>query len=219
MMGYWGTNSCYSTPFALTNGQYTRVKSYLSSNSDLENCESSTSSITEGPNLNVSSAFLIASTTSTITTNGTVTITGNSTVELAAESLALEPGFTAAPTSNGLVWLKVAGPCVAGSTGSPKVAPVVDAAAGTTGHNTLMVYPNPASTSVNIAFTLAHEEKNVALQVYDLNGKRVKEINLTNLPPGAQNMPVRVSDMAAGIYFVMVRMNDTTLTAKMVVAK
>lgn len=45
-------------------------------------------------------------------------------------------------------------------------------------------YPNPFNARTNISFTLAHEEKNVTLEVYDLMGRRVDSFFWDHLSAG-----------------------------------
>jgi hypothetical protein len=61
--------------------------------------------------------------------------------------------------------------------------------------NTIMVYPNPASSILNINLT----EWYISLAVYDINGKLLKNIAVNNYQSDYQ---LDVSDFTAGVYLI-----------------
>ncbi len=216
-MGYWGNNTCYSTPFALTNGQFVRAISFLNTYGDLENCQSSTSAVTVGP-INIAGQYYFNSSVGTVSTSGAVNISENSVVMLAGKLVELQPGFHAYPATNGIVIIQTA-LCGGSSPAAIAQAPTDAKAVIATTGNAMVAYPNPASTAINLAITLANDQKNSVLQLYDLNGRKLKEINLRDLYTGQQNVALVVNDIPSGIYYVMLRLKEAILTTKIVVAR
>ncbi len=217
LMAYWwnGKNgvTCYSA-LVLTGGQYTRVNSFLSTNSDLINCESP-SYVTES-GINISSGYLMASAINTLTTSGTVDISGSAIALLGGSTVTLEPGFDAYAYDGGSTLIRLS-QC----SGTPnfaiaeKLKPV--AVANTS--NILIAYPNPTSSAVNIAFTLAHNESKLSLKVYDGNMKAVKEISLQDRLKGRNTINVDLSKFSSGIYAVIIQGTDMLMKVMVVVQK
>jgi hypothetical protein len=88
-------------------------------------------------------------------------------------------------------------------------------------------YPNPFNPSTTIAFDIpgaAGVSQSVSLAIYDLRGRRVKELVNSNIEPGChaihwnghndQGKPV-----ASGIYLYRLKAGGESLTRKMIVAK
>ena len=70
----------------------------------------------------------------------------------------------------------------------------------------LEVYPNPASSSVNINYSVSHAET-VRIEVSDMTGKKVKEINASARNSNNQEK-IDVSDLHSGIYTVRLMTED-----------
>ena len=80
------------------------------------------------------------------------------------------------------------------------------------------VYPNPASSLVNIDFTMA-KANNVSVQVYDVAGKLVTTL-LDNQVLGAGVQNVQWNNPAStGLYFVKIRTEEGEVTRKISVLK
>jgi hypothetical protein len=79
----------------------------------------------------------------------------------------------------------------------------------------LSVYPNPTSGMVNVAFELA-ESAPVRIQVLDLLGRLQTEYDLP-ANAGANQQPMDVSILAAGIYLLEIQSNGGRVTRKLVV--
>lgn len=80
----------------------------------------------------------------------------------------------------------------------------------------LSIYPNPASGTTTVSFTLAARET-VNIAVYDLQGKLVKQAaTLTNVI-GEQKVPVNVTDMEKGFYLIKVEGDHTNSLRKLLV--
>ena len=96
LMAYW---NC-SPNLKLTQGQYNRVNSFLSTAQKLINCESPSNLVYSS---SVSSGKHMESATNTITTSGSPTISGTANVSLGATTVTLSNGFHANPSSGGNV--------------------------------------------------------------------------------------------------------------------
>lgn len=74
----------------------------------------------------------------------------------------------------------------------------------------LLIYPNPASTTINISLKeLKGQPANVTL--YDATGRAVKNISTTNM-----NLSIDRGDLRSGIYFIDVIMGNKRLTKKII---
>lgn len=82
----------------------------------------------------------------------------------------------------------------------------------------LNVYPNPVKDNLNIAFTLS-SSSNVLISVYDMNGKRVKNVNLTDLHIGPNKATINVSDIAKGTYIINLIAGKESASSKVVILK
>ena len=60
-------------------------------------------------------------------------------------------------------------------------------------------YPNPASETTNIRFSLANPA-DVTISVMDMNGREVKNIKQLHLSASEHNIPLNVSSLAPGVY-------------------
>ncbi len=78
----------------------------------------------------------------------------------------------------------------------------------------LNVYPNPASTLVNVSF----EAKNAdyAVKLVDLQGRVIANQNLSNLS-GTQVISIPTSTVAKGSYIVSITSNGMTSTKSVVI--
>jgi hypothetical protein len=80
-----------------------------------------------------------------------------------------------------------------------------------------MLYPNPANGNTTVRFTLA-SSAHVSLTVRDIKGSVVKEIPVSELKPGEHSIPVYLGEeMAKGMYFAELKMNDLKLVKKLIV--
>jgi 1,4-alpha-glucan branching enzyme len=74
-----------------------------------------------------------------------------------------------------------------------------------------MVYPNPAGEQVTIGFNNTGAQK-VIVELLDLSGRLVEQIDSRNMPAGVQTFDWNASHVEAGTYFVRIRselFNDT----------
>lgn len=77
-------------------------------------------------------------------------------------------------------------------------------------NNHLIVYPNPAKNYINIDYTGNNNFNNV--EIYDAVGKVVKQISTTSV-----NQTIAVSDLANGVYLVMLKNNDAIISTRKVI--
>ena len=82
----------------------------------------------------------------------------------------------------------------------------------------LPAYPNPFNPSTHLQFTLPSDME-VAVNVYDVNGRLVDEILNSNLARGYYNLEWDASDFSSGVYFVQLRVGKTQETQKVVLMK
>ncbi|HEY0029204.1 MAG TPA: T9SS type A sorting domain-containing protein [Bacteroidia bacterium] len=76
-------------------------------------------------------------------------------------------------------------------------------------NNSLSVYPNPASTTINICFGKSNSTAIISL--YDASGRAVRNFTTTE-----KNISIDRGDLRSGIYFVNAIIGDQRLTKKIV---
>jgi hypothetical protein len=76
------------------------------------------------------------------------------------------------------------------------------------------VYPNPASTEVNVSFEA--KNANYLVKLVDLQGRVISNQNLTNLN-GTQVISIPTSTVAKGSYIVSITSNGLTSTKSVVI--
>ncbi len=85
--------------------------------------------------------------------------------------------------------------------------------------NNLSLYPNPASTSVNLAFTAKAGEKGM-IQVLDLSGRELKSQPIDGTEAGDNTYTISTDGLNPGIYLVNVAADSgTRRVAKLVVSR
>jgi hypothetical protein len=67
-----------------------------------------------------------------------------------------------------------------------------------------MVYPNPADEQVTIGFNNTESQK-VTIELLDLTGRLMEEIDSRNMPAGVQTFQWNSSRVEAGTYLVRIR--------------
>ena len=82
--------------------------------------------------------------------------------------------------------------------------------------NTIVVYPVPASNLINIAANGSNLDSNTSIQIYDVLGKYVDEINVENLSNGI--LTKNVSSLVNGIYFLRINIDNHLLHKKFIIA-
>lgn len=79
----------------------------------------------------------------------------------------------------------------------------------------LNVYPNPVKDEVNIAFNL-NDASNAEVKVIDITGKQVASQSSANAVAGAQKFTINTTNLASGVYTVVVEHNNGTNTTKFI---
>ena len=79
-------------------------------------------------------------------------------------------------------------------------------------------YPNPFNPSTHIQFTIP-SDMNVALKVYDTNGRLVDEIVNSNLTRGYYNFEWNANKFSSGVYFIQLRTGEKQEMQKIVLMK
>jgi hypothetical protein len=80
-------------------------------------------------------------------------------------------------------------------------------------------YPNPASTTCNIIFSIP-SSANVNVSIYDLSGRKIlSALENTVLSDGRYKVPVDVTKLANGVYAYTITVDGVPYTQKLVVAK
>jgi spore coat protein A len=82
----------------------------------------------------------------------------------------------------------------------------------------LKVMPNPFSNYVTIQFNLT-ESKQVSIRLYDSKGSLVKQIDEGEKPAGLQRISIDGGNMANGIYFCEIIINEQRIVRKLVLQK
>jgi photosystem II stability/assembly factor-like uncharacterized protein len=82
----------------------------------------------------------------------------------------------------------------------------------------LNIFPNPASAgeAVNVRFNL-RERTEVAVNVYDMNGRLVRAVERRSLPKGEQRIDLESTGLATGTYILELRAGDSRQTGRFVV--
>jgi photosystem II stability/assembly factor-like uncharacterized protein len=80
----------------------------------------------------------------------------------------------------------------------------------------LNVFPNPASSTVNVPFVL-EGRSNVIISVRDLSGKQVKLISLKDVDRSVDSAPINVESLKNGTYIITLQVNNEVKTGKLVV--
>jgi subtilisin family serine protease len=83
----------------------------------------------------------------------------------------------------------------------------------------LRVFPNPSSAIVHLEFTTGKPVDNAVIRVYNTQMQHVKDIKPGNLAQGKQNITVNLSNLASGMYFIIVQLPDEQLKAKVSLIK
>ncbi len=80
------------------------------------------------------------------------------------------------------------------------------------------VFPNPASSHVNIALGMERPGA-VVYEVFDMTGKLVKSYGTGSLSPGEYFQTLDVTNLQSGFYFVTVSIDGNRITKKLAVSK
>jgi hypothetical protein len=93
---------------------------------------------------------------------------------------------------------------------------ILDVGEGLTDHQTLAVYPNPATTTTTLS---VHLQGEVSIKIMDLTGNMLRQLSLNNHDPNGFTAELSVSDLPGGIYFLRVENQQTVISRSLVVAR
>jgi Secretion system C-terminal sorting domain len=79
-------------------------------------------------------------------------------------------------------------------------------------------YPNPANKITSFSYEL-QKPTNVTFEVYDMNGRLVKEYNEGVKETGKHVHTINVDQFTSGVYFYTIKTNETSITKRMVITK
>jgi hypothetical protein len=82
----------------------------------------------------------------------------------------------------------------------------------------LKVYPNPSNGQASISFML-NTEADVALQLFDVQGRLVRVISANHMSAGEHIIPFNGSDLKSGIYYCTLRSGSMQETSRLVIIK
>lgn len=79
----------------------------------------------------------------------------------------------------------------------------------------LTLFPNPASTEARLEMTL-DVATDVRVELYDLRGQKVRELQNGRLGAGVQSIRIDRNDLSAGMYLVNIQLGSKTVTKKLI---
>lgn len=80
----------------------------------------------------------------------------------------------------------------------------------------VQLFPNPASTSATLQYELA-EAANVSVELHNMVGQNLQVLEQAERLIGVQNIEIPLANLAKGVYFVKIRVEDKVATKKLVV--
>lgn len=84
-------------------------------------------------------------------------------------------------------------------------------------HNLIVVYPNPAKNVVNVQCAMNNAQSTIALEVFDVYGKLIRYVETVCTP--SQLIPINISDLSSGSYFIRATTEQGVMTKTFVVDK
>jgi len=212
LMGYWW-GACFAA-LTLTGDQYTRANSYLSSNSDLQSCES-VPNLSVGP-VTYTSDYHMFSAINTLITNGSVDLGGSSVTTLGGNLVSIQPGFVASSSGGALILVRSSACSSPVSRSiSETNSKLITKINNNTTTNDLKIYPNPFSQQFMIEFDL-EKATQASIDIYDLAGRQLKSISKSFLKEGTHQFTTDASDLPAGVYIVVLQAEKFRTAQKIV---
>jgi len=77
-------------------------------------------------------------------------------------------------------------------------------------------YPNPVKSNLSINYTLK-ESGSVKIELFDINGKKIKTFSNLNPDAGFHNLRMDTNGITPGIYYYRITQNNSSATKKVVV--
>lgn len=87
-----------------------------------------------------------------------------------------------------------------------------------TGISQMNIFPNPATSDVNVAVNLA-QASSVSVQMFDVMGRMVNEIPAQNMTAGENKIQINTANLSAGVYSVRVQTETGSVTQQLSVIK
>ncbi|MBS1587738.1 MAG: T9SS type A sorting domain-containing protein [Bacteroidetes bacterium] len=84
-------------------------------------------------------------------------------------------------------------------------------------YNTVSLYPNPASNVINVGYSFT-TENTLKVELYDMTGKMVRTLVPAGRVSGSNTVQTNVSDLAQGVYQVLIQNGDKISTDKIVIS-
>jgi hypothetical protein len=85
-------------------------------------------------------------------------------------------------------------------------------------NNSISVFPNPASSFVNIQYELI-QSADIQIMLYDVIGNKIQDIVRTStLEKNKYNHLIKTEYLSSGIYFIKVKINNSESTIKLIVS-
>jgi len=78
------------------------------------------------------------------------------------------------------------------------------------------IYPNPASSAINISFTLNNPSR-TTLKMYDFAGNMVKHNDIGELIPGNYSYPISLKNLSSGTYILQLQANSNQYNQKIII--
>jgi hypothetical protein len=79
-------------------------------------------------------------------------------------------------------------------------------------------YPNPFNPTTSISFQLPYES-NVVLNIYDVNGRKIRQLANNYYNPGYHSVVWDASDISSGVYFVKMNAGSFSASQKLMLIK
>ncbi|MEI6822551.1 MAG: T9SS type A sorting domain-containing protein [Bacteroidota bacterium] len=114
---------------------------------------------------------------------------------------------------SGLLKVKGHNGCADGSSSSLNVFVHHNTGTGVFSSGDIIVYPSPASLSITISYYLK-KTQNFSLDVYDITGRKIKELVNANQHSGEHHLTLDTSQLLQGIYLLKATGDDSFQTLK-----
>jgi hypothetical protein len=208
IMSYW---KCYAN-LSFTPDQFIRIKAVLATYSSLIACESP-DAITIGPFVVVSQGYYIETAISSLNNSGPVDIRGTAFSILGGAKVQLSSGFHAYPSSGGSVLI------TASDCNYSALVSKTKSFTQSRESDRLVIYPNPTSSLINIEFNITVKENNVLIDLYNMEGIKVKEFHCGYVQIGKQKMQLNLSNLSSGVYNLKLQLGKEQINTRIVLVK
>jgi len=157
-----------------------------------------------------------------VTTAGTVE-SGSTVILKSSESITFTPGFHAKSGSNLTAQIET---CVnvlyeEESLATEKILPQTTTIEGKEKNplKGLSVYPNPTKNETTVAYQL-NQPSNVSLRILNVNGQEIQNLQqVVKQSPGRHQVRFQMGNFPAGMYFILLRMENKSFSTKFVVTE